>query len=602
MPSSIASLVLFASFLSADADRPNVLLILTDDQGWGDLSLHDAPGGLQTPHLDSIARDGAQFDRFYVSPVCAPTRASLLTGRLHWRTGTHGVTRGREHMRADEVTLAEVFGEAGYATGCFGKWHNGSAYPLDPVGQGFDRFVGFCAGHWNNYFDTTLRFAERLPSGTVRQSDRPTDGYITDVLTDEAIAFIEAADGPFLCYVPYNAPHWPAQVPDEYYDRFAADPTLDAKQKAAYAMVANIDDNVGRLLRTLDEGALRENTIVVFLTDNGANSNRWDGDMRGAKGTVYEGGIRVPCFIRYPNGIKPGTVVEAVGQHVDLLPTLATLCGVDLPERLAATLDGVDLAASITEGLAVADPHPIITARLPGGASIDRAKAAVLDPSTRLKAVNNGSKWQLFDIAADPSETTDLAASQPERLNELTAIWSGYLGSVAQPLVPVSIPVGDSEQPVVRLQGHEAILHGVGNREGREAIGRGIAYHGPAGWANDWIDRWDSAEAYPFWTVDVVNAGEYDAVLKYRQPPAELGTSIEVVAERERTGTNLDHAVWTAPIDSPDRFPRSETYEQQWAEQPLGTFRLQAGPQRIELRKPQPSRLQVLHLELRPAR
>ena len=595
MPTLLTTLL---CLIAADAERPNVLLILTDDQGWGDLSLHDAPGGLQTPHIDSIARDGARFDRFYVSPVCAPTRASLLTGRLHWRTGTHGVTRGREHMRSSEVTIAEVLGESGYQTGCFGKWHNGAAYPLDPVGQGFDRFVGFCAGHWNNYFDTTLRFADRLPTGQVRQQDRSTDGYITDVLTDEAIAFIEGASGPFLCYVPYNAPHWPAQVPDEYYDRFAGDPDLDAKQKAAYAMVANIDDNVGRLLATLDDCGQRENTIVVFITDNGANSNRWDGDMRGSKGAVYEGGVRVPCFVRYPARIAPGTVVEPLGQHVDVLATLAAFCGVSIDDELAKTLDGVDLTRVLTDGESVSNPHPIISARLPSGAELDRAKGAVLDPTTRMKAVKHGDRWELFDIKADPSETRDLATEQLATLEPLQTIWNDYVASVPTLSSPVPIPVGLPQLPTVRLQGHEAFLHGVDGSEGRKAMGRGIAYHGPAGWANDWIDHWSAVGAYPYWTIDVATAGRYRLKLKYRQPPQEIGSTIEVVAGDSTVEATLDHAIWTAAIDSPDRFQRSETYEQQWGQQSLGTIELSDGPQRIELRRSTAAPIQILHLEL----
>src|SRR5262245_21570995 len=181
-------------------NRPNLVLIVADDMGWGDVRSH-GNDRLDTPVLDRLAADGARFDRFFVSPVCAPTRASLLTGRYHPRTGVAWVTRGLETMRSEELTLAEVLRDAGYATGCFGKWHNGAHYPHNPGGQGFDEFLGFCAGHWNNYFDTTLEH-----NGTPIK----TNGYITDVLTDAAIAFIENQRGrPFFCYVPYNAPHGP---------------------------------------------------------------------------------------------------------------------------------------------------------------------------------------------------------------------------------------------------------------------------------------------------------------------------------------------------------------------------------------------------------
>jgi len=190
--------------------RPNILLIMTDDQGWGDIRSH-GNDVIETPVLDRLAASGARFERFFVSPVCAPTRASLLTGRYYLRTGVNGVTRGRETMRSEEVTLAEILQQAGYATGCFGKWHNGAHYPYHPNGQEFDEFLGFCAGHWNNYFDTTLDHNGKM--GKVK-------GYISDVLSDAAMAFIERnRERPFFCYLPYNAPHSPWQLPDRYFDR-----------------------------------------------------------------------------------------------------------------------------------------------------------------------------------------------------------------------------------------------------------------------------------------------------------------------------------------------------------------------------------------------
>ncbi|MHC4721677.1 MAG: sulfatase-like hydrolase/transferase, partial [Planctomycetota bacterium] len=211
--------------------KPNVLLIMTDDQGWGDLHSH-GNDKIDTPVLDKFATDGARFDSFFVSATCAPTRASLLTGRYYLRTGTHGVTRGRENMRAEEVTIAEVLKAAGYATSCFGKWHNGSNWPYHPNAQGFDEFVGFCAGNLLNYFDTNLEH-----NGTSIK----TTGYISDVLTDFAITFIENnKDQPFFCYVPYNAPHSPFQVPDKYFDKYKAR-GLDDILACIYGMCENLD-------------------------------------------------------------------------------------------------------------------------------------------------------------------------------------------------------------------------------------------------------------------------------------------------------------------------------------------------------------------------
>ena len=228
-----------------EKSSPNVLLILTDDQGWGDLGVHGNPI-IQTPVLDDFARKGVEVKNFYVSPLCAPTRASLLTGRYHLRTGTRWVSDGLENMNPEEVTLAEMFKSAGYATGCFGKWHNGAHFPFHPNQQGFDEFIGFCAGHWNNYFNTTLQH---------NGEPFPTEGYITDVLTDEAIKFIEqSGDEPFFCYVPYNVPHGPFQVPDQYFDKYynqldtMQDETERNKLAAVYGMCENMDANIGRLL------------------------------------------------------------------------------------------------------------------------------------------------------------------------------------------------------------------------------------------------------------------------------------------------------------------------------------------------------------------
>ena len=199
------------SHLLSDKNPPNVILIMTDDQGWGDLGFH-GNDSIYTPNIDQLARNSARFERFYVSPVCAPTRASLLTGRYHLRTGTSWVTHRKEVMRQQEITIAELLKREGYSTGCFGKWHNGEQYPNDPIGQGFDTFVGFKAGHWNNYFNTTLSHDEE---------SLETSGFITDVLTDAAIQFMEEnQNDPFFCYIPYNAPHSPFQLPNKYFDKY----------------------------------------------------------------------------------------------------------------------------------------------------------------------------------------------------------------------------------------------------------------------------------------------------------------------------------------------------------------------------------------------
>jgi arylsulfatase A-like enzyme len=275
----VAFFVLFSPILTAN-DRPNIVVILTDDQGWGDLSLHGNPN-LSTPRIDDLARQGAQIEHFYVCPVCSPTRAEFLTGRYHTRMGVFSTSAGGERFDADETTIADVFRGAGYATAAFGKWHNGMQHPYHPNARGFDDFYGFCSGHWGHYFSPMLEHNGRIVQG---------DGFLVDDLTGHAIEFIHDQKGkPFFVYLPLNTPHSPMQVPDKYWDRFkekeiVPDPAPENQKdvqlqhtRAALAMCENIDDNVGRILDYLERSKLADNTIVVYFCDNGPNGKRFNG-------------------------------------------------------------------------------------------------------------------------------------------------------------------------------------------------------------------------------------------------------------------------------------------------------------------------------------
>jgi len=332
---------------AASANHPNVIVILTDDQGWGDLSMNGNTN-LSTPHIDSLARDGASFDRFYVCPVCSPTRAEFLTGRYHPRSGVYSTSAGGERMDLDEATIAESFRAAGYATAAFGKWHNGMQYPYHPNGRGFDLYYGFCSGHWGNYFDPVLERNGQLVHG---------NGFVIDDFTTEAMKFIEQhQDQPFFVYLPYNTPHSPMQVPDRFWEKFK-DHSLPMRNRdgagnmlhtrAAMAMCENIDWNVGRLLKKLDDLALADNTIVVFFHDNGPNGRRWNGDMKGRKGSTDEGGVRSPLLVRWPNGVQAGRNVKEIAGVIDLHPTLTDLANVKVVST--KPLDGVSLKPLLTQ-------------------------------------------------------------------------------------------------------------------------------------------------------------------------------------------------------------------------------------------------------------
>jgi arylsulfatase A-like enzyme len=552
-----------ASETSAAPERqPNVLLIITDDQGWGDVRSHGNEQ-IDTPVLDKLAADGARFERFFVSPVCAPTRASLLTGRYHLRTGTHGVTRGYENMRSEEVTLAEALKQAGYATGCFGKWHNGAHLPYHPNGQGFDEFFGFCAGHWNNYFDTTL---ERNGE-TVK-----TKGYIADVLTDAALDFINRhREQPFFCYVPYNTPHSPFQVSDKYFGKYKAR-GLDDKLACIYAMCENLDDNIGRILRRVDELGLSDSTIILFLTDNGPNSDRYNGGMKGRKGSVHEGGVRVPLFIRWPGHIERGINVTQIAAHIDMFPTIVELCGVAMPETLPQ--DGVSLVPLLRGQTGDWPDRMIFTFRSPRGQTLAVPGSV---RTQRWRAVKAGKRWELYDMVRDPGQSKDISKENPDILAKLSTAYEAAVKDVTKAgFEPLPIHVGYPQRPTVTLPAHEAYLHAPSKK--------GISYNGRAGWANDWITNWTDTDAQAYWEVEVVRAGRFQVNLWYVCAKENVGVKVRV----EVGGESIEGVVHVAhdpdPVPSPDRVPRGEVYEKVWAGLCLGGIRLNKGRTRLVVR------------------
>ncbi|MFW6164407.1 MAG: arylsulfatase, partial [Planctomycetota bacterium] len=312
--------------------RPNVVLVMTDDQGIGDMSCHGNEK-LDTPNIDRLAREGVEFTQFLVCPVCAPTRACLMTGRYNYRTGVTDTYLGRAMMHADEVTVAEMLGQGGYRTAIYGKWHLGDNYPLRPEDQGFHEAIVHNGGGigqpsdppGSGYFDPVLRHNGEW---------KKYEGYCTDVYFDQALEFIQAnRDRPFFVYLPTNAPHGPFIVADDLWKPFKAK-GLDARTAKVYGMVKNIDENIGRLLAKLEELELAENTIVIFLCDNGPNGRRYTMGLRGHKGSVYEGGIRTAFFVRWPSvtAKRAGAKDHHLAAHIDLAPTLLDACGVAKPE------------------------------------------------------------------------------------------------------------------------------------------------------------------------------------------------------------------------------------------------------------------------------
>jgi arylsulfatase A len=538
----------------APGQQPNIVLILTDDQGYGDIHSH-GNDEIDTPVLDRFAEQGVRFDRFFVSPLCSPTRAALLTGRYHPRTGVLKPMGNLETMRSEEVTIAEALKEHGYATGCFGKWHNGAYYPNTAQGQGFGEFFGFRGGFFSNYFDPELEWNECLVQ---------TKGYITDILAEKAINFIEKhCNRPFFCYVPFNAPHAPMQCPDELFDKYKQR-GFDDYDACIYAMCENIDMNVGKILNKLDELSLTENTIVVFMTDNGPNGDRYNDGMRGKKGSVHEGGNRVPLFIRWPRHIEPGSVIERIAAHIDVFPTLMELCGLPMPETLP--LDGMSLVPLLCnqhqdwpERMILIPKYEVVHDVLhshPGAVRTDRYRLVVYP-----------DRDELYDMLTDPGETKDMRHIFPDiavQMRKAYDTWFEEMAPEGGRIERLPIPVGYDEAGTVELPAPYCCFHGEVGFAGR-------------GWELDWITGWKSKDDYVYWNIDVVSTGQYEVAVHYTCPSGNTGIVLRAEAGTQFVDAIIDQAHDPVEILRPDRVPRKEQNEREWADLTLGTIELYKG-------------------------
>lgn len=448
---AVAMFVAVGSSLADDASRPNVIVVMTDDQGFGDVGFH-GNDRIRTPHLDRFAAEGTELTRFYVEPVCAPTRASLMTGRSYYRTGVIHTSRGGAKMHGDERTIAELLRAAGYRTGIFGKWHLGDIAPMRPGDQGFEESLVHASGGIgqtpdvpNSYTDPWLRRNGRRERSV---------GYCTDVFFTEALRFVERhREEPFFVYIPTNAPHTPLEVPESYAAPYR-EAGLDDTTTRVYGMVTNIDDNLGRMLRRLAELGLRENTLVLFLTDNGAQQRRFNGGLRGRKSMTYEGGVRVPCLAQWPARWEGGRRIDTLAAHIDVVPTLLEVCGVHTPDDLA--LDGRSLVATLDDGTAWEDDRAVFVQchrglePTPGrnAAVVTQRWKLVLGPGTFSEAPEASEPlMELYDLLADPGESNELAAEHPERGAELRKRYETWFADVrrTREFQPGRIDIGGAE-------------------------------------------------------------------------------------------------------------------------------------------------------------
>lgn len=565
---------------------PNVVVFLADDAGWGDYSF-SGNTQLQTPNIDSIAKEGISFDRFYVCPLCSMTRAEFLTGRYYARTGVRGVSTGQERINLDEKTIADAFRSAGYATGAFGKWHNGSQWPYHPMARGFDTYFGHTSGHWGEYFDPELEDEGRM----VR-----TKGYIADLCTDRALAFIEKnRERPFFCYIPFTTPHSPWAAPAEDWTRFKDKAiTLRATQpeqedvdvtRCVLAMMENQDRNVGRVLDRLRDLKISDNTIMVYFSDNGPNSFRWTGGMKGRKGTVDEGGVRTVCYLKWTGGLPSGRSVAQIAADIDLLPTLTSLAGIKpVGNQL---LDGVDLTPLLKGEDQDWPERYIFSAAINGGVSL-RSQSYRLDP-----------QGDLFDMTTDPGQTIPVNDREPElrtRLGDALATWQMDLFDLtdAKPFqitkkvqganggeLAIKGPKGanggkgaKTPPTLIRPKGAAAIQergsidprpYPVGYRQfpitilpARDAQALGEVRRSSSAPNCSYFVNWKSKDDSITWTVDVATTGRYEAIIDYTCPLADAGAVVELSFGDSRLSGEVKPG-WDPPLfTNQDTLPRPD--------------------------------------------
>jgi arylsulfatase A-like enzyme len=541
------------SLKDSEQAPPNIVVILTDDQGWGDLSVQGNID-LSTPHIDNLSRNGVTFDRFFVCPVCAPTRAEFLTGRYAARGGVFGVSEGAERLDLDETTIADLFKSAGYATAAYGKWHNGMQAPYHPNTRGFEDYYGFCSGHWGNYFDPMLEHNGKPVKG---------EGFIIDDLTNHGLDFMEQnKSNPFFLYLPFNTPHSPMQVPDTFFETFEGaelqmplnkESSSIQKTRAALAMCENVDWNVGRVVAKLEELDLLENTIILYFSDNGPNGHRWNGEMKGIKGSTDEGGVRSPTFIQWKGTLEAGKKITEIAAAIDLLPTLTDLAGISFePEK---KLDGKSLKPLLLDHRVEWEERSIVHHW--------GTKTSVRNQNFRLD-----QKDQLFHMTVDPNQTTDVTDQFPQVYKQLKSVKEGYITNVLGELnreMQRPITIGYKEATYTQVPARDGRPHG--------GIERSNKYPNCSFFTN-----WTSEADKITWEVDILEEADYEIELFYTCPDHSVGTEFEFTLGDAKLAGKISkgHDPDLKGMEN-DRIPRIESYIKDFIPLKVGTIHLTRG-------------------------
>jgi len=464
--------------------RPNVIIVITDDQGYGELACHGNTV-IKTPNLDKMHAESVRLTAFHVSPTCAPTRCSLMTGRHEFRSGVTHTIHERERMALASRTMPQMLTDAGYTTGIFGKWHLGDQEPYQPHSRGFDEvfihgaggigqgYPGSCGdAPGNKYFDPAIRHNRTFVK---------TKGFCTDIFFTQALRWMKAVkDGPkpFFAYITTNAPHGPLICPDKYKKPYLAAGLSDG-HAAFYGMITNIDENVGIMLDKLDQWKIARNTLVIFMTDNGSaqagggkprrrkkgkpapaapSKGLFNAGMKGKKGSANEGGTRVPCFVRLKGTTPAGVDVGALTAHIDMFPTLAEICGGKLPA--GAKLDGRSFAPLLKNPTA---PWPdrflfVHRGRWSKGKAADSKYGACAVRTQRFRLVGNK---ELYDIANDPGETTNVIDKHPEQVAKMRKAYDQWWSEVLPAMVNEDAPVPNANPFKVLYQKQAASAKGI---------------------------------------------------------------------------------------------------------------------------------------------
>ena len=492
--------------------RPNVIVIIMDDLCWGDLACHGNPY-TRTPHLDSLHAQSTRLTRYCTGPLCSPARASLLTGRYHLRTRVLDTYCGRSMIDPAEPTIAKSLRAEGYRTGAFGKWHLGDCYPMRAMDMGFEETLmhnGGGIGQPGDHRDNYARWREDSYFDPVlhrRGIPEKCTGYCTDIFADATVDFIgRHADEPFFAYLATNAPHTPLLVADQWADPYR-DMGINDTHSRLYGMVENIDFNVGKVLAALERLGLAEDTIVVYTSDHGpcgsardrtappGEQDRFNAGLRGIKGTMYEGGIRVPCFWRWPGRFPAGRDVDRVTHPVDMLTTLLTACGVALPR--GHVIDGLDLGGLLDATTPPADwpDRDIYMQWHRGDVPVRYRNYAVITDRYKLHRPDETGQDELYDLQADPFERTDLAAKDPALVRQMRERYERWLDEVAATRGP-----GTFDPPPIHL--------GTPHENPTVLTTQDWRLHGPEGWVQDNLRG--------HWEVDVSHPGPYTITVRFK--------------------------------------------------------------------------------------